>query len=193
MTIRFGPPLIATKTLLGVNSLGVLGSQVPLSGDDGPGLMANDVFLPTDEVRLLILTKPPGNLFVYEDSSFIYTGTSGSGTYNFYKNGVLIDTYTYTFTIGSGSPTVMSGNLVQDRYNKLLSLTTGGSLPDMLKKFLLARGATSDNLNQAQKEFLLSHAMIDAPVNEMWYKYFESLNYPGQINEKEATYWSNAV
>lgn len=192
MTTRFGPPLISGKTLLGVTSLGILGSQVPLSGEDGPSLLANDTYISTDEVRILILTSPPGALYVYEDSSFVYNGPGGSGTYEFYKNGVLITTYTYTFTIGAVTFTPGSG-YITDKYNKLKSLGFDGALQEMFLDFLIARGATSKTLNQAEKEFLLSKSVSNKTLNDMWFKYLGDLGYTGTLQERESSYWKNVV
>lgn len=193
MTTRFGPTLITSKTVFGVNSLGVPGSSVPLIGDDGGSLMANDTFSPTDEVRALIITSPPGSLYVFEDSSFIYTGDGGSGTYEFYRNGVLIDTYTFTITIGTPIPYVSGDGLMMNKLNKLQSLGYTGTLQEMFLHFLLDRGATSFNLNQAQKEFLLDKAVLDKQIDQMWFSYFTSLGYPGDRNSKETIYWNSVV
>lgn len=106
MSIRIDPsPLLAGAIVIGVAALGVLGSQVPLTGEHGGGLLANDIVLPAeanDEFRILILTAPAGSLFVYEDSSFTYIGSGGIGTYEGFKNGVSFGTASYTFSAGAG-------------------------------------------------------------------------------------------
>lgn len=192
MTTRFGPALIASKTLLGVNSLGVLGETVPLTGDDGPALMANDTFAPTDEVRAYLTSVPPGVFVADEDSSFVYTGPGGTGTYEFYRNGVLIDTFTFTITVGT--TTFIPGNgYITDKYNKLKSMGFDGALQEMFLDFLIARGATSTTLNQAEKEFLLSKSVSNQTLNDMWFKYLGDLGYTGTLAEREASYWNNVV
>lgn len=192
MTTRFGPPYSVGTNLLGVNSLGVIGSLVPLTGDDGGALLANDPFISTDEVRVKILTIPPGDMQVFEDSSFIYTGPGGSGTYEFYKNGVLIDTYTFTIVIGT-APYPSEKGYITTKYNKLVALGYSGALQEMFLDFLVARGATSKTLNQAEKEFLLSKSMANKTLNDMWFKYLGDLGYTGTLVEREAVYWNSVV
>ena len=108
MTTRFGPTLIASKTVFGVNSLGVLGSTVPSTGTHGPSAIYSELSLPGDnstEVRFLITSPPPGSAVIMEENgAFIVSGLS-DGVYNlvgnFYKRGVLQGSVTHTFTIGS--------------------------------------------------------------------------------------------
>jgi len=102
-------PLISGALVVGHRGLGVLGSAVPSSGDNGAGYLYNDLNLPADaskEVRGLILTQPSaGSLFAYEDSSFEFSGApdgSYSFTYRLYVDGV--DTGTGTSTLQVGSP-----------------------------------------------------------------------------------------
>lgn len=80
-------PLIPGACVVGNTGLGVLGSDVPLTGPDGPpfGLRDIEVGDANAEVRWLILTRPTvGNLRVSEDSSFTYSGTDVVGTQHFY-------------------------------------------------------------------------------------------------------------
>lgn len=95
-------PLITGAMVIGDVGLGVIGSEVPSSGDDGAGYLYNDITLPDDankEIRGYITTWPTdGTLYAYEDSSFIYwPNPSFVGT----------DTFLYQLYIdgvASGSP-----------------------------------------------------------------------------------------
>ena len=96
--------------LIGDAGHGVLGSEVPSTGDDGPGYLYNDLVLPADankEVRGQITTVPlHGTLIAYEDSSFLYTpNTDYVGTdsfaYQLYVDGV-----------ATGSPTTVTLTVV---------------------------------------------------------------------------------
>lgn len=102
-------PLISGALVVGNRGLGVLGSSVPSTGDNGAGYLYNDLSLPADankEVRGLILTQPSaGTLYAYEDSSFEFTGAP-DGTYTFtyrlYVDGA--DTGVGTVNLQVGSP-----------------------------------------------------------------------------------------
>lgn len=102
-------PLISGALVIGNRGLGVLGSSVPSTGDNGAGYLYNDLSLPADankEVRGLILTQPSaGTLYAYEDSSFEFTGAP-DGTYTFtyrlYVDGA--DTGVGTVNLQVGSP-----------------------------------------------------------------------------------------
>lgn len=78
--------LIAGALVCGNRGLGVLGADVPSSGDNGPGYLFNDLSLPADanrEVRGLIVAPPAAGTFLaYEDSSFEFYGAP-DGVYSF--------------------------------------------------------------------------------------------------------------
>lgn len=102
-------PLISGALVCGNRGLGVLGSAVPSTGDNGAGYLYNDLSLPADankEVRGLILTQPSaGTLYAYEDSSFEFTGApdgSYTFTYRLYVDGA--DTGVGTVNLQVGSP-----------------------------------------------------------------------------------------
>jgi len=106
--------LITGSLVVGDRGLGVLGSEVPSTGDSGAGYLYNDLSLPGDaskEVRGLITSQPSaGTLYAYEDSSFTFTGAP-DGTYSFtyqlYVDGAATGSpATVTLTVGSGSSSV---------------------------------------------------------------------------------------
>ena len=109
MSLRVDTSLIPGALVVGHRGLGVLGSDIPSTGDNGAGYLYNDLTLPADagkEVRGLILTQPSaGSLFAYEDSSFEFSGAPDgiyTFTYRLYVDGV--DTGTGTSTLQVGSP-----------------------------------------------------------------------------------------
>ena len=80
-------PLIPGACVVGDTGLGVLGSQVPLTGPDGPpfGLVDLEAGDANAEVRWVIITRPAvGTLTPQEDSSFHYDGAGISGPQHFY-------------------------------------------------------------------------------------------------------------
>lgn len=119
MTVRFGPSLITGKTVFGVNSLGVLGSQVPSTGQDGPGFLFNDLVLPADatkEVRGFIESFPAAGTFTAEeDSSFTFSGAPNglyTFSYRYFLDGVDQGTATAYLTVGF--PSVVIFNIATD-------------------------------------------------------------------------------
>jgi hypothetical protein len=78
--------LIAGAVVVGNRGLGVLGSSVPSTGENGASFLYNDLVLPADnnvEVRGLIATPPSAGSFVaYEDGSFDFVGAP-DGVYSF--------------------------------------------------------------------------------------------------------------
>ena len=94
MSQRFDSALISGAHLYGGAGLGVLGSLIPSSGDNGAGYTYNDLSLPADngkEICGRITTWPvSGTLTAYEDTSFEFTAPDGahSFAYQLYVDGV---------------------------------------------------------------------------------------------------------
>lgn len=115
--------LISGAMLIGDAGHGVLGSEIPSTGDDGPGYLYNDLVLPADankEVRGQITTAPlHGTLIAYEDSSFLYTpNTDYVGTdsfaYQLYVDGVATGSpTTVTLTIVGNTHYITAGEALQ--------------------------------------------------------------------------------
>lgn len=81
--------------ILGIPQVGVRGDAVPAWGEDGPSLLYDDITLPGEAADLfrseITVWPSSGNLFVYEDSSFSFTGApDGAYTigYRIWKNNV---------------------------------------------------------------------------------------------------------
>lgn len=115
-----GNDLIAGACVVGNRGLGVLGSQVPSSGADGPGYVYNDLVLPADaakEVQGLIITPPAAGTFTAaEDTSFALVGAPG-GTYTFvyrlFVDGADLGTGTGTIINGTSTVTLTAANSSQ--------------------------------------------------------------------------------
>lgn len=92
--------LIAGALVCGNRGLGVLGAEVPSTGDSGAGYLYNDLSLPADankEVCGRITSWPStGDLFAYEDTSFEFSGAP-DGSYTF-------DYQLYVDGVATGSP-----------------------------------------------------------------------------------------
>lgn len=115
---RYGGVPTPSAYHYGAGGLGTLGSAIPSYGAAGPALQYNDISLPSeanDEFRVELITTPVlGTLFVYEDSSFEFSGPDGVHTFTYggYKNGVLYGTASVTMAVGYG----LAGNLVLDDF-----------------------------------------------------------------------------
>jgi hypothetical protein len=127
--------LIPGMLVCGNRGLGVRGSQVPASGDAGPGFLYNDLSLPADadkEVRGLIVTPPAaGTLVVNEDSSFTFTAPDGvySFVYRLFVDGADLGTTTVTLTVGV---TAQIARPIADLSNTGWSPSTGADLYPMV-------------------------------------------------------------
>lgn len=120
MSIRVDTsPLIASSVVIGDPGHGVLASEVPSTGEHGPGYIydqVNGLGLTAEEVRGLITTWPAsGTLTAYEDSSFEFDAPDGSYSfqYQLYVDGVATGAVqTVDITIGSG--TTLTASAVAD-------------------------------------------------------------------------------
>lgn len=103
MSHRFDAPWISGAHLYGDAGLGVLGSLIPSTGDNGAGYTYNDLSLPADNTKEIcgrITTWPAsGALTAYEDTSFEFIAADGaySFAYQLYVDGV-----------ATGSPSTVS-------------------------------------------------------------------------------------
>jgi hypothetical protein len=112
-----GTPPGSSGTHFGGFGLGVLGADVPSTGEHGASILFNDLSLPADagvEVRGALVGASPAGLtsfFLFEDGSFLAAGPDGvySFTYRLYADGVDLGTAVVTFTIGATSSGVLSG------------------------------------------------------------------------------------
>lgn len=117
-TFRYGGTPTPAGYHYGRGGLGVLGSEVPSDGLDGASPIYAGLSLPAEannEFRIVLLTTPTlGDLFVYEDTSFSFTGPDGvhTWTYAAYKDGILYGTGTVTLVVGEG----LGGTLALDDF-----------------------------------------------------------------------------
>ena len=94
--------------ILGTPYVGVPAEQVPSSGENGAGIAYAWLEFPDDagkDVRVLITTQPEsGTLYVYDDSSFTYSGGNATAEAQLYLDGVSVGTpQTVTITM-EGAP-----------------------------------------------------------------------------------------
>lgn len=117
MSIRVASSsLISGAVVVGDPGLGVLGSEVPATGEHGGGIAATWLATEdlTKEVRVLITSWPAtGTLFVYEDTSFEYDGESTTFEAQLYLDGVAVGSpQPVTLTIGADPVTLAPGGAV---------------------------------------------------------------------------------
>ncbi|MCW5666523.1 MAG: hypothetical protein KIT35_22045 [Piscinibacter sp.] len=144
-TQHFGGDLIAGKNRFGQGGGGVLGSQVPSAGDQGPGLIYSSLDGAPDMTKeyWFLVTTPPssGTLFVDWDSSFLLTGAP-NGAYTIvgtlYENYVAVGSVTHTVNIG---PVDLMGSALA-----LLSASAGLSLLKTLQGSAAGAGGASGSL-----------------------------------------------
>lgn len=78
-----------------------------------------------------------------------------------------------------------------DKFLKLKLLGYAGSVNDMLFDYYRDRGATANNLNEAEMEFLAAQGALATPLNNRRRQFYSSLGYTGSINDMEYQYWWN--
>lgn len=117
MSHRYDSSLIAGAHVYGVGSLGVIGSAIPSTGDNGAGYAYNDLSLPADNAKEICgrITSWPasGTLTAYEDTSFEFTASDGaySFQYQLYVDGVATGSpETVSLYVGS-APVTIAGNI----------------------------------------------------------------------------------
>ena len=111
MTVRVdSSPLIGGKVVVGTTGLGVLGSTIllaPIPGREasvlagviGPGQEGS-------EYRAMVLSAPAGgDLYMWEDGTYTYSGPPGTVTFDRYRDGLLYD----TGSVSVGGETALAG------------------------------------------------------------------------------------
>lgn len=127
---------ISGALIIGETGLGVLGSAIPSTGDNGPGYAYNDLSLPDDNAKEIcgrITTWPTlGTLTAFEDTSFEFTGPDGSHSfqYQLYVDGVATGSpVTVSLSVGAISATA-SGTLAALGLTAPTGTATGTSAGD---------------------------------------------------------------
>lgn len=133
MSIRVATSsLIAGAVVVGDPGLGVLGSEVPTTGEHGGGIAATWLATEdlTKEVRVLITSWPAtGTLFVYEDTSFEYDGESTTFEAQLYTDGVAVGSpQTVTLSIGGDEVTLTISDAGHAQDATAVALTAGLAL-----------------------------------------------------------------
>ena len=90
--------------------LGILGADIPTTGDNGGSPVLNDGISPTKEYRWALVTPPAsGTITLYEDLSFEFSGAANgihSATYRLWEDGVDQGTATITLQVGPSYTTI---------------------------------------------------------------------------------------
>ena len=90
--------------------LGILGSAIPATGDNGGSPVLNDGINPSSEYRWALVTPPAsGTITLYEDLTFEFSGAANgihSATYRLWEDGVDQGTATITLQVGPSYTTI---------------------------------------------------------------------------------------
>ena len=107
MTVRVdNAPLIPGAVVIGATGRGILGSTILLAPVPGrePSVLASSVTPGTEgsEFRAKIVSYPVGgDLYMWEDGSYTYSGPPGTVTFDRYRDGLLYDTG--SVSVGGGA------------------------------------------------------------------------------------------
>lgn len=159
--------LISGAYVVGDTGLGVVGADVPASGEHGPSFLYNDLALPADagkEVRGLIVTPPSsGSLFAHEDGSFEFTGSSAgaySFTYRLFVDGADMGTASASFTVGAGGITASVSGSGLVAYSGTAAVVASIGSGSSVTAAVAAAGSVSYTGAAA-----VAASMIDTPTN----------------------------
>ena len=141
---------ISGALIIGETGLGVLGSSIPSTGDNGPGYAYNDLTLPADNAKEIcgrITTWPTlGTLTAFEDTSFDFTGPEGSHAFQYQL---------YVDGVATGSPVTVSLNV------GAVSATASGTLAAL---GLTAPTGTATGTSNATAVGSLATMSLSAPL-----------------------------
>ena len=102
-------PISSAHTVKAYSGFGILGADIPTTGDNGGSPVLNDGVTSTSEYHWRVETAPSdGDLTIYPDLSFIWDGTgvadgSYPWVYRLFEDGVSQGTATVSQTVGAAS------------------------------------------------------------------------------------------
>ena len=80
--------------------------------------------------------------------------------------------------------------LTDTKFETLRALGYTGTVSDMMLQFLQGKGATSNNLPDAWREFL--DLVVVSPTgqkNDDWFTYLGTQGHTGSLNDRELQFW----
>lgn len=162
--------------------LGVLGADIPASGDHGPSPLLNDGILPASEYAWELVTPPSaGALTLHPDGSFVWNATGVADgiytfTYRLYEDGVDAGTGTVYLSVGTSSVSLTVADLNHGHAidAAVLSLPAGGSVDLAVGDLshahaidavtLAATGSTTLVVGDLSHAHGLDTVILDAPL-----------------------------
>lgn len=91
---------------------------------------------------------------------------------------------TGTQIYGAGVPVPMGSNTNDSIFNALGDQGFTGHINDRLLAYYRANGATSKNINDAEREMLLAQGATPGHIDDMWFQILGDLGYTGSINDR---------
>lgn len=73
----------------------------------------------------------------------------------------------------------------------ILALLGPGHINDLLLDYYKVNGASSNDVTDAEYEFLIAVGASPGDVEDMWHEYLTGLGYSGHINDMLYIYWSS--
>lgn len=131
--------------------LGILGSAIPATGDNGGSPALNDGIDPNKEYRWELVTPPSaGTLNLYEDLTFDFTHSADITTsfvYRLYEDGISVGTATVNLHIGSIATTITAttgaavGSIFSQPHIKTIINAVTDSVVGSMSSYVSARTA----------------------------------------------------
>lgn len=154
--------------------LGILGSAIPATGDNGGSPALNDGVDPNKEYRWELVTPPSaGTLNLYEDLTFDFTHSADITTsfvYRLYEDGVSVGTATVNLHIGPIATTITAttgaaiGSLFSQPHLKTIINAVTDSVVGSVSSYASAR-TTIAAITQSAVANLISGAPSSCVIN----------------------------
>jgi hypothetical protein len=164
MSFRVGEAWIANSFLVGGEGFGVLGSEIPSTGDNGAGYTYNDLSLPADankEICGRITTWPTdGTLYAYEDTSFTFSDAPDGAyffEYQLYVDGIAVGSPTRVdLVVGDVTVTgTISWTESSDTYSAIADVET------------FTTGGASEGYNQGKRRYRIGNRVVEVTPAEL--------------------------
>lgn len=77
--------------------------------------------------------------------------------------------------------------------DRILNRTGGPTINDGLLTYYQAGGAVSNDLNGAEREYLLAQGAVEAQLQDMWFEYLGSIGHSGSLDDRKYSYWGDII
>jgi hypothetical protein len=95
---------------------------------------------------------------------------------------------TFSSILGTLKGTV---EILVDQFNDLIMAVTGPQIDEGRLQHYQANGATSNNLNDAEYQYLVARGIAPGVLADMWNTYLTGKGYSGNVTEMKHAWWKD--